>query len=103
MHRNKNARSFNRVTTMKNAILSLRTFRLAMVALLAPLTIGAQTQLAANNSANRPAPIPLDQLGAVAGKQYQGDGLSVTATAEGAFKSRLGSHLYILQLTAGSD
>jgi len=30
------------------------------------------------------APIPMDQLGAVAGEQYQGDGLSVAATAEGA-------------------
>ena len=29
-------------------------------------------------------PIPIDQLGAVAGKQYHGDGLSVTATADGA-------------------
>ena len=30
------------------------------------------------------APIPMDQLGAVAGKQYQGDGLSVVATPDGA-------------------
>ena len=30
------------------------------------------------------APIPMDQLGAVAGKQYQGDGLSVIATPDGA-------------------
>jgi hypothetical protein len=29
------------------------------------------------------APIPMDQIGAVAGKQYQGDGLSVAATPEG--------------------
>ena len=30
------------------------------------------------------APIPMDQIGAVAGKQYQGDGLAVTPTAAGA-------------------
>ncbi len=29
--------------------------------------------------------IPLDQIGAVAGKQYSGDGLSITATSGGAF------------------
>ncbi len=34
--------------------------------------------------ARQVAPIPMDQLGAVAGKQYQGDGLSVAATPEGA-------------------
>src|SRR6185369_11953317 len=32
----------------------------------------------------QPTPIQLDQLGAVAGKQYEGDGLSVTATPDGA-------------------
>jgi len=32
----------------------------------------------------RPEPIPLDQIGAVAGKQYHGDGLSVAATPDGA-------------------
>ena len=36
------------------------------------------------SSANQSAPIPMDQLGAVAGKQYQGDGLSVIATTDGA-------------------
>ena len=42
---------------------------------------------AAQSPAAAPArsePIPMDQIGAVAGKQYQGDGLSVTATPEGA-------------------
>jgi hypothetical protein len=29
-------------------------------------------------------PIPMDQIGAVAGKQYSGDGLSVTPTPDGA-------------------
>jgi hypothetical protein len=54
------------------------------------LTSAARTQLAActppaaNPAANKSQPIPLDQVGKVAGKQYQGDGLSVTATAEGA-------------------
>ncbi len=45
----------------------------------------------ARGAQNEPAPptvrseaIPMDQLGAVAGGQYSGDGLSVTATAEGA-------------------
>jgi hypothetical protein len=42
---------------------------------------------AAQSPATAPAksdPIPMDQIGAVAGKQYQGDGLSVAATPEGA-------------------
>jgi hypothetical protein len=30
------------------------------------------------------APIPFDQIGSVAQKQYSGDGLAVTATADGA-------------------
>jgi len=38
----------------------------------------------AHDAANKSGPIPADQLGAVAGKQYQGDALSVTATADGA-------------------
>ena len=44
--------------------------------------------MAANQSpAGAPAksePIPMDQIGAVAGKQYHGDGLAVAATPEGA-------------------
>jgi hypothetical protein len=39
---------------------------------------------AVSSLASSPPPIPLNQLGAVAGKQYQGDGLSVRATATGA-------------------
>lgn len=35
-------------------------------------------------AANRSEPIPIDQLGAAVGKQYQGDGVSVIATSEGA-------------------
>ena len=38
----------------------------------------------AGHPAAKSAPIPMEQIGAVAGKQYQGDGLSVTATPEGA-------------------
>ena len=41
----------------------------------------AQAPAGASHSA---APIPMDQIGAVAQKQYSGDGLSVVATAEGA-------------------
>ena len=44
----------------------------------------SQTQPASGSEVNNSAPIPLDQLGAVAGKQYQGDGLSVSAMPEGA-------------------
>ena len=61
---------------------------LAVGALLAAQSASAETQLAANNTANQlpnqSAPIPMDQLGAVAGKQYHGDGLSVATTPEGA-------------------
>ena len=35
-------------------------------------------------TANKSEPIPVDQIGTVAGKHYQGDGLSVTATPDGA-------------------
>lgn len=35
-------------------------------------------------SPTNPNPIPMDQIGAVAGKQYSGDGLSVLATKDGA-------------------
>ena len=67
---------------------SIEALILATAALLASLASDAQTQLAAkteaDHAANRSAPIPLDQLGAVASKQYQGGGLSVTATTEGA-------------------
>ncbi len=40
--------------------------------------------VASSPEPNKSAPIPMDQLGAVAGKQYHGDGLSVTATPDGA-------------------
>ena len=66
---------------------SLRSFRwsgLAVAALLAGQPVNAQTPPADQRAANKSEPIPLDQLGAAAGKQYQGDGLSVTATPEGA-------------------
>ena len=40
--------------------------------------------LAVSGAPAKSAPIPMDQIGAVAGKQYRGDGLSVAATSEGA-------------------
>jgi hypothetical protein len=43
------------------------------------LAVGDKTQLVGSLAANRRAPIPMNQLGAVAGKQYEGDGLSVSA------------------------
>jgi hypothetical protein len=55
-----------------------------MAALVAAQAAGAQTRLAANQAADQSEPMPPDQLGVVAGKQYQGDALGVTATAEGA-------------------
>jgi hypothetical protein len=39
---------------------------------------------AGSSLASSPPPIPMNQLGAVAGKKYQGDGLSLRATATGA-------------------
>ena len=47
-----------------------------------PTPMAANTTV--NHSADRASAIPRDQLGAVAGKQYQGDGLSVSARPEGA-------------------
>jgi hypothetical protein len=36
------------------------------------------------NPVAKSEPIPMDQIGAVAGKQYSGDGLSIVATPDGA-------------------
>jgi hypothetical protein len=60
-----------------------------MSALLAlVLFLAAATAIAAGpapaGAAAKSEPIPRDQIGAVAGTQYQGDGLSVAATPEGA-------------------
>ena len=65
------------------ALVSL-IFTVTVAALRAAQPVNAQAPPAANHPANTPKPIPFDQLGAAAGKQYQGDGLSVTATADGA-------------------
>lgn len=46
--------------------------------------VNAQAPPAAAHASKTSSPIPLDQLGAVAGKQYQGGGLAVTATPDGA-------------------
>jgi hypothetical protein len=53
---------------------------------LLPLTAALllANEFVVSSFASSPPPIPLNQLGAVAGKQYQGDGLSVRATATGA-------------------
>jgi len=88
MHGSKNAEASNVIVTMKPSLFSLRGFGLAMAALLASLTTDAQTQLGASKTstdwANCSTPIPISQLSAVAGKQYQGDGLSVSAAPDGA-------------------
>jgi hypothetical protein len=56
-----------------------------LAALAGALALGTAAALAQTNEpANHSAPIPLDQLGAVAGRQYQGDALGITATADGA-------------------
>ena len=70
--------------TMITPLLSLHRFGLAVAALLAALLAGGQTQMVGHDAVNKSEPIPIDRLGAVAGKQYQGDGLSVTATPDGA-------------------
>jgi hypothetical protein len=56
---------------------SLSLFPLTAALLLA-------NEFVVSSFASSPPPIPMNQLGAVAGKQYQGDGLSVRATATGA-------------------
>ena len=57
---------------------------LIVAALIPSAALAASAPLAANSATEKSPPIPLDQLGAVAGKQYQGDGLSVSAMPEGA-------------------
>jgi hypothetical protein len=52
--------------------------------LLVALLLNAQPPSAASPTTKPSEPIPLARLGAVAGKQYEGDGLSVAATREGA-------------------
>jgi len=81
---NSNAESLNRVMPGKIFLASLRRPSLAIAMLLSAVLVTTQTPLAASSTNSQSAPIPLDQLGALAGKQYQGDGLSVTATPDGA-------------------
>ena len=57
---------------------------LTAAALLAVQPLIVQPVLGTGPAASRTEPIPLDQLGAAAGKQYQGDGLSVRVTPAGA-------------------
>jgi hypothetical protein len=63
---------------------SIPWFALATSALLAAQTVEAQAPLPTSPTASRSASIPVDQLGSIAGAKYQGDGLSVIATPEGA-------------------
>jgi hypothetical protein len=60
------------------------SFALVATALLAVQPLNAQPSVAPSHAAKASEPIPVEQLGAVAGKQYQGDGLSVAATPAGA-------------------
>jgi hypothetical protein len=69
---------------MNTTFLPLRCFVLVMVALAAARADSAQMPPADKPGVKQAEPIPLDQLGAAAGRQYQGDGLSVTATIQDA-------------------
>jgi hypothetical protein len=80
---NSNAPSPRQGMTMKTRILSLSSFALTVAALLPVGLMVAQSPLPVSHPANKSEPISLVQLGAVAGKQYQVDGLSVTATPDG--------------------
>jgi len=55
--------------------------RWLLLAMALPFTAGAQTSVP---SPKKVQPIPFDQIGAAAEKQYHGDGLSVSATEDGA-------------------
>ena len=57
---------------------------LIVAALIPSAALAASASLAANPATDQSQRIPLDQLGAVAGQQYHGDGLTVRATPEGA-------------------
>jgi len=56
-------------------------FALGAATLFWTLQVAAQPPVDATRQST---PIPMDQIGAVAGKSYQGDGLAITATANGA-------------------
>jgi hypothetical protein len=63
--------------------LAIKIFVFTFVAPLCAATLSITTQNAVTPR-KQSAPIPMDELGAVAREQYQGDGLSVTATPDGA-------------------
>ncbi len=63
-----------------NKTIAAKTVLLACFIGLASLSTHAQPQA----SGQPQSPIPMDQLGAVAGKQYQGDGLAICTTPNGA-------------------
>ena len=61
------------------------TIGLVVIALTASTCVDTSSTNAQDScvAQQQPASIPMDQLGVVTGKQYQGDGLSVTATPDG--------------------
>ena len=75
-------RSLLQTFTPRPTALVLLTALILPAALAAPAPLGGTVP--ANHPANKSAPIPMDQVGTVAGKQYKGDGLSVAATPGGA-------------------
>lgn len=63
----------------------MKTNLIAGFSLTAAAVLSIHSALAQTPPSPSPStPIPMDQLGAVVGKQYQGDGLSVIATPDGA-------------------
>lgn len=62
----------------------LRGFTVASIGWLAVVSASAQPPPEASSALHQSEVIPIEQLGVVASKQYQGDGLSVTATSDGA-------------------
>jgi hypothetical protein len=62
----------------------LRGFTAASIAWMVILQVSAQTLSEISPAPQQGAVIPIEQLGTVAGKQYQGEGLSVVATSDGA-------------------
>lgn len=73
---------FELMRAKNNILHSLLTFRVVLVFPAALLVSGAQNEPA--TSAVRAEAIPLDQLSAVAARQYSGDGLAKIPTAQGA-------------------
>src|SRR6188472_3490419 len=62
----------------------IREFNFTAIAWLAILPVSAQMLTEVSLAANQGTIIPIEKLGAVASKQYQGDGLSIIPTPDGA-------------------